>query len=80
MQYRNSVELFDGVEEILGILKKQYKLGTITNGNASLEKIGIKQYFDFEIKASEAGYMKPSPEIFKSALYEAKCESVVFKL
>ena len=75
MQYRNSVELFDGVEEILDVLKKQYKLGTITNGNASLEKIGIKQYFDFEIKASEAGYMKPSPEIFKSALYEAKCES-----
>ena len=32
-------------------MKKNYTLGTITNGNASLKKIGIEKYFDFEVKA-----------------------------
>ena len=38
MKYRNTVQLFDGVKEILEILSNNYLLGTITNGNASLEK------------------------------------------
>ena len=73
MEYRNNVTLFDGVEDILSELKKKYLLGTITNGNASLTKIGIDKYFDFEIKASEVGYMKPKSEIFVAALNAAKC-------
>ena len=43
MRYRNKVELFDNVEDILSKLKQKYSIGTITNGNASLEKIGIKK-------------------------------------
>ena len=74
MEYRNKVSLFNGVEDTLSRLKKKYLLGTITNGNASLKKIGINQYFDFEIKASEVGYMKPKPEIFIAALRAANCK------
>lgn len=73
MRYRNKVELFDNVEDILSKLKQKYSIGTITNGNASLEKIGIKKYFDFEIKASDVGYMKPNKEIFQAAVDKANC-------
>ena len=73
MEHRNNVILFDSVEETLSELKKKYLLGTITNGNASLKKIGIDKYFSFEIKASEIGYMKPKPEIFTAAINAAKC-------
>ena len=71
MEYRNKVSLFNGVEDTLSRLKKRYLLGTITNGNASLKHIGIDKYFDFEIKASEVGHMKPKPEIFTAALRAA---------
>lgn len=74
MKYRNTVQLFDGVKEILEILSNDYLLGTITNGNASLEKIGIKNFFDFEIKAADVGFMKPSEEIFQKAIKEANCK------
>jgi len=73
MEHRNNVILFDSVEDTLSELKKKYLLGTITNGNASLKKIGIDKYFGFEIKASEIGYMKPKPEIFTAAINAAKC-------
>ena len=73
MRYRNKVTLFHKAEYILSALKKSYIIGTITNGNASLEEIGIKKYFDFEIKASEVGYMKPDKKIFLAAITESKC-------
>ena len=74
MKYRNKVTLFDNVEKVLNILKNKYLIGTITNGNASLETIGIKNYFDFEVKASEVGHMKPRKEIFEAVMGIAKCK------
>ena len=74
MKYRNKVTLYDGAEITLTELKKKYMIGTITNGNASLEKIGIKKFFDFEVKAADVGFMKPSPKIFGAALKIANCK------
>lgn len=74
MKYRNDVTLHKNVENILGSMKKNYILGTITNGNASLKTIGIEKYFDFEVKASEVGFMKPNPKIFEYALKLTKCK------
>ena len=73
MKYRNKVKLYDGAENMLIELKKKYIIGTITNGNASLEKIGIKNFFDFEVKASDVGFMKPSPKIFEAAVKKSGC-------
>ena len=73
MKYRNKVKLYDGAENMLIELKKKYMIGTITNGNASLEKIGIKNFFDFEVKASDVGFMKPSPKIFEAAVKKSGC-------
>ena len=74
MKYRNKVKLYDGAENMLVELKKRYMIGTITNGNASLEKIGIKKFFDFEVKAADVGFMKPSSKIFEAALKKASCK------
>ena len=68
MKYRNKVKLFDGVERTLKKLKENYLIGTITNGNASLEKIGLNNLFDFETKAADVGFMKPDPKIFRLQL------------
>ena len=75
MKYRNKVKLFDGVERTLKKLKENYLIGTITNGNASLEKIGLNNLFDFETKAADIGFMKPDPKIFQAAIKKAKCKS-----
>ena len=33
-----------------------------------------EKYFDFEVKASEVGFMKPNPKIFEYALKLTKCK------
>jgi putative hydrolase of the HAD superfamily len=40
----------------------------VTNGNASLECIGIRDLFDDVISASSAGAAKPAPQIFATAV------------
>ena len=63
---RNNIVLYEGVEECLESLKKQYSLGVITNGNADLKKIGIDHYFDFNFSASDLNASKPDPVMFEA--------------
>ena len=63
---RNNIVLYEGVEECLKSLKKQYSLGVITNGNADLKKIGIDHYFDFNFSASDLNASKPDPVMFEA--------------
>ena len=65
--WRNDVQLFDGVPAMLTQLKKTYKLAVISNGNADVERIGISQYFDAVVSAGDVDYCKPDPEIFAIA-------------
>lgn len=56
--------------EVLGTLKKSYKLGVITNGYTTVQKeklrtIGVTDYFDDIIVSEEAELEKPDPRIFK---------------
>lgn len=64
---RNEVTLYEGVEETLEELKKEYSLGVITNGNADLEKIGIDHYFNFSFSSSDLNTSKPDPVMFEAA-------------
>jgi HAD superfamily hydrolase (TIGR01549 family) len=64
---RNEVKLYEGVEETLEELKKEYSLGVITNGNADLEKIGIDHYFNFSFSSSDLNASKPDPVMFEAA-------------
>lgn len=65
---RNDLELFPDVRPALASLKTRFRLIAVTNGNANLEKIGIREYFDGHISARSAGAAKPAPSIFQAAV------------
>ena len=62
------------VPHILEELQRRYKLAVVSNLGIpevlpiSLEKFGIKQYFDVVLASGSVGYRKPSPVIFNEAL------------
>ena len=68
---RNQVELFDGVRETLLRLKGHFILGSITNGNADIHKVGLGDCFHFAVTAAEAGAAKPERVIFETAAAKA---------
>jgi putative hydrolase of the HAD superfamily len=68
MAHRNDVEMFPEVRPALEQLGQRYRLVAVTNGNASLECIGIRDLFDDVISASSAGAAKPAPQIFATAV------------
>ncbi len=64
---RNDVALFEDVAPVLASLSERYLVGSISNGFADLEAIGISQYFKTSIAAHQFGSAKPNPEIFLAA-------------
>lgn len=66
-QHRNNVNLFDDSLPTIKYLREHFKLGAITNGNADLQAIGLREYFDFVVTPREAGAAKPDKEIFEYA-------------
>lgn len=70
-EYRNRVTLFPDVAPNLERLARDYPLVALTNGNASLERIGIRQHFHDVVTAVEAGAAKPDARIFDAACERA---------
>lgn len=64
---RNAVTLYDDVLPGLLKLKERLVLGTITNGNADLEVVGMAQHFKVSLAAAHFGSAKPDPAIFLAA-------------
>jgi len=65
---RNEVELFPDVLSNLEVLAENFKILALTNGNASLQKIGIDHLFHDAVTASDVGAAKPAREIFEVAI------------
>ena len=65
---RNDVEMFPEARPALAALAKRFKLIAVTNGNASLEKIGIDDLFHGHVNAAMAGAAKPARAIFDAAV------------
>ena len=65
---RNEVDPFPEALATLDRLQANFKLGTITNGNADIAHIGLGHHFDFTVTAADAGVMKPHRQIFEYAL------------
>ncbi len=65
---RNDVTLFPGVRSALTKLRRRFVLVAVTNGNADLERIGIRDLFDDVISAAMAGAAKPARPIFDAAV------------
>lgn len=64
---RNAVTPYDDVLPGLLKLKHQVLLGTISNGNADLEVIGLAHHFGVSLAAADFGKAKPDPSIFLAA-------------
>ncbi len=65
---RNKVSLYNDVIPTLQILKPRFRLGTVSNGNADIYRIGLGQLFDFSWSAADAGQQKPHPIVFNTLL------------
>jgi putative hydrolase of the HAD superfamily len=68
---RNRVEFFPDVLPVLEALAPRYRLIALTNGNASLQRIGIRHLFHDVVTAVEAGAAKPARPIFEEAVRRA---------
>lgn len=64
---RSTVALFDDVEPALLRMKGRLTLGSVSNGFADLERIGLAAHFDVSIAAHRFGRAKPDPAIFHAA-------------
>jgi len=64
---RHEVKFFDGVENALKLLSRNYILGVLTNGNADIFKFDIGKYFKFSISSLEAKDSKPNRAHFDKA-------------
>ena len=64
---RNAVELYPDVTPALTELAKRVRLGTISNGFADLNSIGLAPHFEVSIAAHQFGCAKPDPRIFHAA-------------
>jgi FMN phosphatase YigB (HAD superfamily) len=64
---RNRVVLFEDALPALDFLSKRYPVVALSNGNADIGRIGIKEYFRAGINAQEFGIGKPDPRIFHAA-------------
>jgi HAD superfamily hydrolase (TIGR01509 family) len=64
---RNAVTPFADVLPGLTQLALRVKVGSISNGVADLEEIGIAHHFHYSIAAHQSGTAKPDPVIFHRA-------------
>ncbi len=67
-EVRNDVDIFPGVIPALESLREHYVLIAVTNGNANLDKIGIRHLFHDVVTAVTAGAAKPARKIFDAAV------------
>lgn len=64
---RNAVIPYDDVLPGLLRLKGKVLIGSVTNGNADLQTIGLAHHFKASVSAPQFGRAKPDPAIFHAA-------------
>ncbi len=68
---RNKVEFYADVLPALHALARRFPIIAVTNGNANLESIGIRNLFSDVVTAVDAGAAKPARAIFERAVERA---------
>lgn len=61
---RNLCEPFDDVVPALQRLREDFRLATLTNGNADLGRIGLAHHFEVSLHASALGCAKPDSRVY----------------
>lgn len=69
---RNQVNFFPDVMPALDLMKEQYVLGSISNGFADIQAIGLDKHFSVSLAAHTFGCAKPDPRIFLAMLEHLK--------
>ena len=67
IEARSTVELFADVTSALERLARTHRLGTLSNGNADVHRIGLGGHFTAVLNAEITGIAKPHPEAFETA-------------
>lgn len=62
---RHDVSFYDDVFPVLDRLKPRYRLGSISNGNASAGLTPLNEYFDYFINAADIMARKPDIRIYQ---------------
>ncbi len=68
------VELYPYTIQCLDLLRQQFRIGLLSNGNSFPERCGLNGYFNFVIFAHEVGVEKPDPRMFLEACKQAGCK------
>jgi 2-haloalkanoic acid dehalogenase type II len=71
-QARNRVSFFPDVLPALTRLQSNFTMGSISNGFADLNAIGLGHYFQISIAAHSFGCAKPDPSIFLEVVKHLK--------
>jgi len=71
---RQQVSFYDDVIPCLERLSKKYKMGSISNGNASVEKVGLGHLIEHAVSASELKVAKPDSLIYHSLVEHFKVD------
>jgi len=61
---RQQVEFYADVLPCLHRLGQRFRLGAISNGNASVEHVGLGHLFEHAVSASDVQAAKPDPQIY----------------
>jgi putative hydrolase of the HAD superfamily len=68
LQARQKVTPYHDVAPALRTLRRAgYRLGTLTNGNADVQRLELGALFDFSLTAASVGAAKPDPRMFEEA-------------
>ena len=62
---RNKVIFFSGAIAMLEALQDKYIIYALTNGNADIEKTGLKKYMQGAISTADVSASKPNPKMFE---------------
>ena len=62
---RQQVEFYQDVLPVLRRLKKRFRLGTISNGNASVDHVGLGHLIEHAVSAADVQVAKPDPLIYQ---------------
>jgi putative hydrolase of the HAD superfamily len=74
-QARNQVEIYEDVAPCLPRLASVVTLGSLTNGAADLEAIGLAHHFEISLAAHQIGKAKPDPHVFLLACEALKLQA-----
>jgi putative hydrolase of the HAD superfamily len=72
---RHRVTPYPDVRPVLEVLRGEYCLVSVTNGNADMQRTPLAGYFHCSLTSAAVGAAKPAPDIFYKALEWAGVEA-----